>query len=325
MARESQCYIPKRSNIYESGMKKVLVSGATGFIGGHCIPFLKERGYEIYALSSKKPSGALDDVHWIQHDLLGSTSIREVISSIKPSHLLHLAWVTAHGKLWEARENLDWLKTSIDILEAFACEGGKRAVVAGTCAEYDWSGMEFSEANSYCRPHSLYGSSKLSMYLVLQALAKKIGFSQAWGRIFYLYGPHETPSRFIPSIIRGLLKKEAVPCTHGSQIRDFLHVQDVASAFAALLDSEVQGAVNIASGSGVSLKEVIEKISACLGGSELVQFGALSVPQNEPACMIADTRRLREAVGWVPSLSLDEGINNAITWWKEQFRDLVFK
>lgn len=305
-------------------MKKVLVTGASGFIGRQCISFLRERGYEIYAFSSKSPTSLSDDVHWIQHDLLRSSSIRDVISAIKPSHLLHLAWVTTHGKFWHSRENLDWLKASIDLIEAFALEGGRRAVFSGTCAEYDWNAVEFTEETSPCRPHTLYGSSKLSMYLILDSLAKQMGFSQAWGRIFYLYGPHETSSRFIPSVIQGLLKHEVIPCSHGGQIRDFLHVRDVASAFAALLDSEVQGAVNIGSGDGVSLKEVIKKVSSRLGGAEHVKFGALPAPKNEPAIMIANTKRLREEVGWIPALSLEKGLHDTISWWQEKLQDRGF-
>ncbi|MBS0603529.1 MAG: NAD-dependent epimerase/dehydratase [Verrucomicrobia bacterium] len=302
-------------------MKKVLVTGATGFIGRHCISLLKMRGYEVYAISSKNTRSASNDAHWIQFDLLGSGSFKNLLTEINPSHLLHLAWVTEHGKFWRSRENLNWLKASIDLLQEFALQGGKRAVLSGTCAEYDWNAQEFIEGETACRPHTLYGSSKLSLCLILEALAKEMGFSQAWGRIFYLYGPHEHPNRFVPSVIRGLLQKTPIPCSHGRQIRDFLHVQDVADAFVAILDSDAQGVINIGSGVGVSLKEVIHKITERLGGKEMVQLGVLPVPSNDPASLIPNTTRLREEIFWTPRFSLEEGLNNALGWWKGELHD----
>lgn len=298
-------------------MKKVLVTGASGFIGRHCLSLLKARGYDVYAISSKAQS-SLNGIQWVQCDLLNNGDIKGLMATIKPSYLLHMAWVTTPGKLWGSNDNLTWLKASIDLIEAFALHGGKRAVFAGTCAEYDWSAAEFVEGKTLCLPRNVYGASKLALHLLLDSLSKQFGFSQAWGRIFYLYGPYEHPQRFVPAVIRGLLQKMPIPCSHGNQIRDFLHVQDVAAAFAALLDSEVQGIVNIGSGVGVSLKKVIETITERLGGHHLIQYDAMPVPQDDPPQLIANTKRLNEEVRWSPNYTFEEGINEAISWWSEE-------
>jgi nucleoside-diphosphate-sugar epimerase len=299
-------------------MKKVLVTGATGFIGRRSLPILKDRGYQVYAISSRRPAASSDGMQWIEFDLLGPHSIKELIKSIRPSHLLHFAWVTSPGKLWGAIENLQWLKASVDLIEAFALNGGQRAVFSGTCAEYDWGASTFIESQTPCHPRTVYGSSKLALHLVLQSLAKEMGFSQAWGRIFYLYGPNEYPQRFVPAVIRGLLQKVHIPCSHGNQIRDFLHVQDVADAFAALLDSQLEGTFNIGSGIGFSLKQIIEKITASLGGKDLVQFDAVAVPKDDPASIVASTKRLNDELHWKPRFTLEEGLNDTISWWKDE-------
>ena len=299
-------------------MKKVLVTGASGFIGRHCLPLLKERGYDVYAISSKAPLAASDGIHWIQFDLLNNKNVKELMATIGPSHFLHFAWMTTPGKLWNSRDNLEWLKVSIDLIEAFALQGGKRAVFSGTCAEYDWSATEFVEGKTRCLPRTLYGSSKLALHLLTETLSKEFGFSQAWGRIFYLYGPHEYPQRFVPAVIRGLLQKTPIPCSHGNQIRDFLHVQDVADAFVTLLESEVEGVVNIGSGGGVSLKQVIEKITDRLGEHSLIKYDLMPVPQDDPHILVAYTKRLNEEVRWNPKYTLQEGIDEAIAWWKEE-------
>lgn len=297
-------------------MKKVLVTGATGFIGRHSIPLLKDRGYEVYAVSSKEPQVSSDGVHWIQLDLLMGDGFNELFATVKPSHLLHFAWTTEPGKYWSSKDNLSWLKASIDLVQSFALHGGKRAIFSGTCAEYDWGVLEFKEYATPCLPQTLYGTCKLALQMVLEALAKEMGLSQAWGRIFHLYGPHEYPQRFVPAIIKGLLQKQPVPCSHGNQIRDFLHVQDVADAFIALLDSEVQGIVNIGSGEGVTLKQVIHKITEQLGSLDQIQFDALPAPKNDPISLVPDTTRLRNELGWRPQFDLEKGLADTIAWWE---------
>lgn len=294
-------------------MKKVLVTGASGFIGRYCLPFLQEKGYEIFAMTSSKNT-LPDYVRPIPFDLLGPECKHKMMASIQPSHLLHLAWETEHGKFWSSSKNLDWIKASIDLVQAFVAQQGMRAVLAGTCAEYDWDSTEFNEEKTLCKPQTLYGSSKLALYLALLAYAKTVNLSFGWGRIFYLYGIGEHPNRFIPSIIRGLIKKNTIPCSHCEQIKDFLHVQDVANAFVSLLESPVQGAVNIGSGKGVKLKEIVNKLADHLGGQDLIQFGALPVSQKEPLQLVADAGRLREELKWSPKFYLE--FSDTINWWK---------
>ena len=297
-------------------MKKVLITGATGFIGKHSLSLLKNRGYEIHAISSKGAQPGSDGVNWIQTDLLSGDGFNELFAELRPSHLLHLAWTTEPGKYWTSKDNLSWLKVSIDLAQAFVLHGGKRAVFSGTCAEYDWNVSEFKEYVTLCLPQTLYGTCKLALQMVLEALAKEMGLSQAWGRVFHLYGPHEHPQRFVPVVIKGLLQNKPVPCSHGNQIRDFLHVQDVADALVALLDSEVQGIVNIGSGEGVTLKQVIHKITERLGGLDQIQFDALPTAKNDPDSLVPNTARLKDEVGWRPQFDLEKGLADTISWWE---------
>ena len=103
-------------------MKKVLITGASGFIGRHCLPFLKRRGFEIYAISSKiQPDTA--GIKWIHLDLLKLLSFKELMEQVAPTHLLHLAWNCEPGKCWNSVDNLSWLKKSVDLLEAFIQQG----------------------------------------------------------------------------------------------------------------------------------------------------------------------------------------------------------
>jgi UDP-glucose 4-epimerase len=115
-----------------------------------------------------------------------------------------------------------------------------------------------------------------------------------------------------------LLRGEQAACTEGEQIRDFMHVEDVGDAFAALLDSEVQGAVNIASGSGTRVRELVELIGRIIGRPDLLRFGAIPAPPDDPPVLVADVTRLRREVPWAPRLSLEQGVTRTVEWWERQ-------
>ena len=132
-----------------------------------------------------------------------------------------------------------------------------------------------------------------------------------------MYGPYENPERIVPTVIRALLKKEIAKCTHGEQIRDFLYVYDVAAAFVALLESDLQGALNIASGQPLSLKEVILKIADKLDGRDLIKLGAVVSSAGQPRQLVADTFRLHNELKWRPKYNIDEGLAATIDWWKK--------
>ena len=103
----------------------------------------------------------------------------------------------------------------------FKEQGGQRAVFAGTCAEYDWSDGICSETKTLLHPTTLYGSCKKELFETL----KNMKLDWAWGRIFHLYGPDEPQKKLTASVILSLLKGENALCSHGTQERDFLHVQ----------------------------------------------------------------------------------------------------
>ena len=298
-------------------MKRVLLTGASGFIGRHSLPFLLERGYDVHAVSSQPCVEDFAGVTWHQADLLEPAALEPLLARIRPTHLLHLAWYTEPGAYWQSAENLRWLEASLRLLQLFHRHGGERIVTAGTCAEYDWQHGLCSEKETPLIPTTLYGVTKLALNDVTRVYSQSSALSSAWGRVFFLFGPHESPRRFVASIISSLLSGREARCSHGRQIRDFLFVKDVASAFVALLDSEVTGSVNLASGNPVSLASVAETTAGMLGHPELLRLGALQPSAGEPSVLVGDSGRLTHQVGWRPSYSLEQGLNETIRWWKQ--------
>ena len=297
-------------------MARILLTGATGFVGAHCRELLRQQGHHVHAVSSHSPHEPQPGVTWHQADLRNPPEARALVSRVRPERLLHLAWITDHGRYWTAPENHNWLAGSVALVEEFLRHGGRRIVTAGTCAEYDWTQPgPYAEHSSTDRPATVYGQCKQQLRQQQETLAARTGLSQAWGRIFSPYGPGEFPQRFIPSVITSLLRGEPARISSGRQLRDFLHVADVAGALVALLHSPVVGPVNIASGEGVPLADVAQRLARRLHLEHLLQVGALPDRPGEPDCLVANVTRLREEVGFVPLCSLDEGLARTTDWW----------
>jgi len=296
---------------------RVLVTGGTGFIGRHALPLLAELGYEVHASWSSAPGEERPGVRWHRCDLLHPAAAASLIEAVRPTHLLHLAWYAVPGKFWDAAENARWVEASLGLLAAFADAGGRRATLAGSCAEYDWSRQGIlSEAGTPLAPTTYYGTCKHALRAVAEGLAARRGVSFSWGRIFFVYGPHEHPDRLVSSLARALTRGEEAPTSKGTQRRDFLHARDVAAAFVALLDSGVEGAVNIGSGAAVAVRDVVAAVAAAAGRPELVRWGALPQRPGDPPVLEADVSRLVDEVGWRPSVPLEEGIERTVEWWK---------
>ena len=297
-------------------MKKVLVTGAGGFVGRRCLERLADLDYEVHAVDLCEGAAPC---RWHQADLLNPHRTEELLSAIQPSHLLHLAWCAEPGVYMRSPENLRWVCASLTLLEQFISHGGSRAVIAGSCAEYDWNcDGPFHEMDSSVSPNSLYGASKHALHLVASAYAREMGLSLAWGRLFFLYGPDEKPQRLAPSVINSLLRGQPTSCRHGQFRRDFLHVQDAAGALAALLDCDVTGPVNIASGRAVTLEDLVGHIADALGRRQLLEIRHEPGGRDEPETIFADASRLRDEVGWCPKFDLETGLQQTIRWWSER-------
>jgi nucleoside-diphosphate-sugar epimerase len=287
-------------------MKRVLVTGASGFIGRHTLKHLSDAGYEVHPVSSRDA------------DLLNERDRRDLLDRIRPTHLLHLAWHVPPGKYWTSLENIRWLHASLDLITAFAAAGGQRLVTAGTCAEYSWTG------DGVCRedltplePASLYGSSKDALRRMQESLARQLKISAAWGRIFFPYGPGEPSERLVPSVIRSVIAGQPALCSHGRQVRDFMYVDDVARAFTALLDSSYTGAINIGTGEPVTIAEIAQSAARATGAPELLELGALPARVGEPDVLLAETTQLR-SIGFTPRWNLDDAMTATAAWWRNR-------
>jgi nucleoside-diphosphate-sugar epimerase len=288
-------------------MARVLLTGASGFVGREVATQLVAAGHEVHALGRRAPtvSGV---VHHAVDLLAGAPELRQVGAT----HLIHAAWYAEPGKFWNAPENCDWVAASLRLARTFADAGGHRMVVAGSCAEYGWDRPVFSEETLGPPPQTLYGQAKRSLFELMTAAAPLLGLSLAWGRIFIPYGAHEDARRLLGTLIAARAEGRPAEFSTGEQIRDFIHVADVGAALVRLIESGVAGPVNIGSGVGTSVQAFVEEAATIAGYAHRIKLGARPMRADDPASLVADVTRLTDLIGFRPRHTLSSGLAEAL-------------
>jgi UDP-glucose 4-epimerase len=285
---------------------RVLVTGASGFVGRHVLGPLAAAGVELHTAGRRAPPTALARHHTI--DVLDCTVTRALVIAVRPTHVLHLAWTVEHGAFWTSPANLDWTAATLHLARACSDAGVARLVGVGTCVEYDWAdgGPRSRREDDPLRPETLYGTAKASTFALLSAFCRQAGLGFAWGRLFHLFGPGEDERRLVASLMASLAAGRPAGLASGRPVRDFLSTVDAGAALAALTLGGADGAVNVASGDPVSIADLARDIADLAGRPDLLRLGARPDPAGEPPRMVADVTRLRTDVGFRPLRSRRE-------------------
>lgn len=281
-------------------VERILVTGASGFVGRQTLAPLVARGWEVNAVCTRPDRApVVPGVTWHCADLLANEGPAMVLAAVRPHCLLHCAWYVAHGKFWTAPENAAWAVASATLLSEFVARGGRRFVGVGSCAEYapaaSGDGQPWPERRP-AAPVTPYGRAKADLAARVTAVSAP-GVTTAWARLFHLFGPGEPPARLVPNVLSALLAGKPALCGSGRQVRDFCSTWFIGVALAALASCNVTGAVNIASGQPVSIADLVWRIGELCGRPNLVRLGALPDRPEEVPYMAADITRLRQEVG----------------------------
>ena len=282
---------------------KILVTGATGFIGRYLIDKLESIGVSYVTLGRSGPSS---EKH-IQFDLLSDEDLLENIKRIKPTHLVHLAWFVEHGEYWESPLNISWLAGTSRLVEAFCQSGGRHIVITGTCAEYDWRYGYCVEDITPLKPKTLYGISKKSVRNVADQICKKYGVGFAWARIFFPYGPGESSDRLIPSLFKVFRGEKQPFGVNASSYRDLLHVSDVVNAIYICSQEEAFGDINISSAEPLSLSSVVRMVASIFKKSPDIILSLESSRLGEPRFLIGENNKIK-AYGWRQKVLIEDGL-----------------
>ncbi len=294
-------------------MKRLLITGATGFIGAHCLRFCLQEDYdEIHAVSRKEHGSCGDQVTWHEADLRDPKEASRVVETVHPTHIFHAAWIATPGVYSHSPENEDWARASIALAEAFAVQGGKRFVGIGSSAEYAASDEFCEEDRTPLNPASLYGRSKVNAWVGVQEIAERNGMEAAWGRLFLPFGPGDSPSRLIPAVLASIRKGQPIPLSDGEQLRDFVYAPDAANQLVRLLASDVSGAFNIGTGIPRSVRSALEDIADRIDGRRYCRFGELPLREGEPMTLVASMAKFKAQIAPVATTQWNNAIDEII-------------
>ena len=288
--------------------KKVFVTGATGLIGKELLKPLTEAGFDVFALTIDEHNPAVPGVCWVKGNLFDETFIARTLGKIRPEYLLNMAWC-ATGDYAVSNLNFDFVRAGLGLLKHFAACGGKRAVFAGTCFEYALSDHPILETDPVAPPNP-YACCKNALHQMAESFCRQNHISFGYGRIFYVYGRREHPSRLTAGIINALRAGKPYEIKFSQLRRDYMYSKDIAGAFVKLLDSPVEGAVNICTGKAVSLAEYATTLGTLLNRTDLLVLK--QEPTSQPLTIVGDNTRLTREVGFVPAYSLQEGLREVV-------------
>lgn len=290
-------------------MARVLLTGANGFVGTAIVPLLVAAGHDVHAtVSPGKQGPAGTTVH--QRDLTDGADIDQLCLDVRATHLLHLAWCTRLRDHKTSDENLRWVAGGVRLIEAFRRNGGTRVVATGTYAEYGtFAGL--CREDAVVAPTFLYATAKWSLGSLALAYGSRESFAVSWARLFTLYGAGEPTIRLIPQVAESLAARRPIETTAGGQVRDFVHVLDVARALVVLLGENHHGVANVGTGIGRPIADVISMIAQRFGRPDLIRAGARTASSAESSEQIADAATLRHC-GWTPSVTFEAGLANEL-------------
>lgn len=264
---------------------KVLVTGATGFVGRHVVARLLERGHEALALARDQDKA--HEMRWIGEVAFMACDLhRDFSPAVEAARhcdaLIHLAWpgLPNYREYFHVARNLT---ADLAFLEAAVLAGVPRVLAAGTCLEY---GMQYGPLHEEAetRPITPYGFAKDALRKALQLLQEKRPFGLQWIRLFYLSGEGQSPGSLLAQLDRAIDEGRAVfEMSPGDQLRDYLPIREAAEDFVRLLENpDCQGVINCCSGEPVSVREIVERRCRERGSDIRLKRGHYAYPDYEP-------------------------------------------
>jgi NAD dependent epimerase/dehydratase len=317
--------------------KKIIVTGADGFIGSHVVEQLVAAGARVRALAAYN---SFDSVGWLEDlsvEVAGKVEI--VRGDVRDCAFMmriimgcdicfHLAALIGIPYSYTAAQS--YVDTNVagtlNVLEAVREHRLSRMVHTSTSEVYGTALFEPMDENHPLRGQSPYSASKIGADMMAEAYARSFGTPVVTLRPFNTFGPRQSERAVIPAIIRQVLDPDCDEIRLGdlTPSRDFSFVVDTAMAFLALgtaTDVSYGTAYNCGTGRSVTIGETVSAIRAICGSNKQVITEATRVrpEHSEVRALIADPRRLHRATGWQAVHSLEQGLSASISWWRGRF------
>lgn len=304
---------------------RILITGGFGFIGNHLVLQALKRGWQVTALSYRKRAFVLpppepEKVEIVHGDLLDKNSLIQALEGREFEYVINCAGYIDHtlfgkGGVTLIEQHFWAVVNLVAVLPRKALQG---FVEIGSSDEYGALPSPLCE-DLREKPISPYSLGKQAAAQFLQMCHRTEGFPASIARLFLTYGPGQDFKRFLPQIIDGCLNKREFPVSEGRQIRDFCYVEEVAQALFTMLENpQAQGELfNVASGQGVTIREMIEKVKHLVGGGT-PEFGKIPYRVGENMNLVADVSKIKRILNWQSQMSLTEGLQHTIDYYQKR-------
>ncbi len=307
---------------------RVLVTGATGFIGSHLSRNLVNAGAEVHAVTSTvssvyplRLSAIRDDIVLHEGCLTDRSAMDKIAADVRPQYVFHLGAFTHVGKSWQRVDECiqSNVQGTVNLLQALDRHGYERFVYTGTSEIYGDIDVPFRETASV-RPISPYSVSKYAGECYCRMFHQGRDYPIVMLRPFNAYGPSQTPDRIIPEVIVRALRGERILTSTGVQTREFNYVEDLADGFMkAATAPDVEGeTINLGCGDEVTIRDLVETILDLLGNPVEADFGAVPHRPTEIWRMYCDSSKARSMLDWEPVHSLRDGLAKTIDWYRNE-------
>jgi len=300
---------------------RVFLTGATGFLGAHTLAAMHAGGHTCAVLARPETDP------WRIADLLSATTVisgsledtagfATVLRDFAPDTVLNLAWSGVDSTLHNDPRQPDNLAYAEAFIDVCAAAGAKHWIGLGSQAEYGPCEHAVSESQP-TRPLSAYGRAKLAVCHHAEKACARHNIRFAWLRLFSCYGPMDKETWLIPSIIRTLLAGREPELTAGLQRWDYLFAPDAAEAILRVAEQpDAQGVFNLGSGTAIPVRDIAERIRDLIDPDLPLGLGKIAYPDNPVMLLQADISRLRDATGWRPVMTLDDGLRATVDWFR---------
>ena len=270
--------------------QKILITGATGFVGRQIINSLQNSDVDLHIIVRKSSKGKIPTEHKFASviytdDLFSENSDWWLDKCSEIDIVVHAAWYAEPGSYLNSDRNIACLIGSLSLAHGAIKAGVRRFVGIGSCLEYDPTDGYLS-VDTPLKPYSLYASTKSSLYMTLTGWFKEVGVEFCWCRLFYLFGEGDSPKRLWGYISKNLENKKPVGLTEGNQIRDYIDVGEAANLIVEKIFSNYVGAANICSGVPITVRELATGLAEKLGGEHLLNFGVKEDRPDDPNCIV---------------------------------------
>lgn len=295
-------------------MKKILITGITGFIGKNLLETWKnDCSSELIGISSKKVKG-LASIKYYNCDLIDKTEVLKAIVDLeKPDVLVLLAWDVTPGVYWESPRNKLWADACIRLSKIFLEAGGKLVLFAGTSASYKKNQMVYCEDFSVQDPFSLYGKEKLRASKTIQELSERYSARYIEARIFSIYGKYERENRLVTNVIKDIMEGRIVENSKWNLYRDYIYSEDAARAIKFLIENDdANGTYNISSGNPTSIRYIVSYISKVLQAEGRVRFLEPDTEDDE-LFMVGINEKIR-SLGFRCQYDIEQGLKQSIAY-----------